>query len=525
MSISSRITSIQEHIGDIYDTLELGGADLTNTNKNLENVSPVLQQKYLDYMNNGTQEIWNNWEKVTGTGKQVTLNNTVQAPMDLGVKGDTFQQSYTGKNKLNVPKEFSINTSATISISLSAGTYHLTCDEVTLGGTNPIIIVVNGGAYPAFYAINTNTNTTFTTTSDISSVTFYSNGYSYPASQGITSTVKNLMISSSGGNYEPYCGGTASPNPSYPQSIQNVTGDVEVLVQNKNLFDFANYTYDKTIQSAYRFIEIKNIKPNTRYTIYNYNNLTGSGFDNVYLSKSPSYSGISFANLVGASYQFFDTDSTGKAYLCTYASSWTEELWNTFINYFKNAMFVEGTDTATTYTPHQEQTFTFPLGNQRMYLGDYLADDGIHHVRGQVVLDGDENFTTNSAWNGTNTNCYIYALGTTSIDLLSNYFNYKSNAYSNDISGSMSIVWSNNLLLRIDNTLASDVNAFKTWLSTHNTIVEYELAEETVTPYTIEQQTVYNQIKQAKSYMEQTNISGTSDELEPIFEVVALKNI
>ena len=32
--------------------------------------------------------------------------------------------------------------------------------------------------------------------------------------------------------------GTASPSPSYPQEITNVTGDVEVVVNNKNLFDW-----------------------------------------------------------------------------------------------------------------------------------------------------------------------------------------------------------------------------------------------------------------------------------------------
>lgn len=92
MSIASRITSIENHIGDIYDTLELGGAELTNVDKNLFNISPTLKQKLIDYMNNGTQEIWNNWDKVTGTGESVTLNGTIQAPIKLGVGGNTKQE-------------------------------------------------------------------------------------------------------------------------------------------------------------------------------------------------------------------------------------------------------------------------------------------------------------------------------------------------------------------------------------------------------------------------------------------------
>lgn len=102
MSISSRITAMEGHIGDIYDTLELGGADLTNVNKNIVNIDTQLKDRYLDYLNNGTDEIWNNWEKVTATNvNAATLNNTVQAPIKLELKGNTFQQTYTGKNLYN----------------------------------------------------------------------------------------------------------------------------------------------------------------------------------------------------------------------------------------------------------------------------------------------------------------------------------------------------------------------------------------------------------------------------------------
>lgn len=62
----------------------------------------------------------------------------------------------------------------------------------------------------------------------------------------------------------------------------------------------------------------------------------------------------------------------------------------------------------------------------------------------------------------------------------------------------------------ISNTIATTVNEFKTWLSTHNVTVEYELEEEVIVPYTSAQQEVYNQIKQALSYEEQTNISSNT---------------
>ena len=60
---------------------------------------------------------------------------------------------------------------------------------------------------------------------------------------------------------------------------------------------------------------------------------------------------------------------------------------------------LEKGSTATTYTPHKEQTFTFPLGNEKLMLGDYLADDGIHHVRRQATESG-TTITLNDAKSG-----------------------------------------------------------------------------------------------------------------------------
>ena len=92
MSIASRITAMEGHIEDTYDMLEVGGADLTNVDKNLNNMSSIIKERYLDYMNNGTDEIWNNWDKTTQNNvTEPTLNNTIEAPMKIDLKGNTSQ--------------------------------------------------------------------------------------------------------------------------------------------------------------------------------------------------------------------------------------------------------------------------------------------------------------------------------------------------------------------------------------------------------------------------------------------------
>jgi hypothetical protein len=125
-------------------------------------------------------------------------------------------------------------------------------------------------------------------------LTVYSNGWSWGASS-VTSTVENLIITtspiSSIADYEPYVGGTASPNPDYPQEVQTVTGRQVVTITDggsesqeyeinlgKNLFDkdnaniFVGYFYDGspvlTPQSgnANNYVFYVPCEPNTAYS-------------------------------------------------------------------------------------------------------------------------------------------------------------------------------------------------------------------------------------------------------------------
>ena len=91
MSIASRITSIEGHISDIYDSVELTGVDTTDIDKNLVNVPNTLKEGYIDILNNGTDTLYNNFPKVSGEGTSLTLNNTYQAPMRNNLKGNTSQ--------------------------------------------------------------------------------------------------------------------------------------------------------------------------------------------------------------------------------------------------------------------------------------------------------------------------------------------------------------------------------------------------------------------------------------------------
>ena len=167
------------------------------------------------------------------------------------------------------------------------------------------------------------------------------------------------------------------------------------------------------------------------------------------------------------------------------------------------------------YEIHQKQEITFPLEEgQKLYEGSYLAKDGIHNKRKQIkLLSSGGNF-------------FVSNLGTYQVfgktqkgvkkgsRLLSNYFkDYNSVGAIKYTAG----IANNNLADRIyvSNGISTTLDEFKDWLNKcenagRPVILEYELAEEEIIPYTQEQQAVIDKI--LYTYKNVTNIS-VDDEL------------
>ena len=144
------------------------------------------------------------------------------------------------------------------------------------------------------------------------------------------------------------------------------------------------------------------------------------------------------------------------------------------------AQIEQGTQ-ATTYEPYQENILNINLqGNELCSLPNNVKDElVIENGRakiikrvGKVVLNGTEN------WKKEVNNTYISISNAKGNDTptLSNYF--KSVSTTTNVWGDIKFGATNNNLIfykgAIENT---DLAGFKTWLSTHNTQVDYELAE------------------------------------------------
>ena len=182
--------------------------------------------------------------------------------------------------------------------------------------------------------------------------------------------------------------------------------------------------------------------------------------------------------------------------------------------------------TSISYVEHEEQIITFHLEEgQKMYEGSYSADDGIHHKRKQIELDGTENIKIFN-WSTPHEKTTMFSVSniiskkTDSIKLC-NYFKVVKNTVENlnkdeeyclsDITGAIHF--------SISNEIATTVEQFKNWLAQKkqegkSLIVEYDLLEEEIEEYTEEQQEAYNQLQNAKTYKTVTNVFTDNAEVE-----------
>ena len=126
---AEKLTYLNETKTQLKDMLNLGGASLTT--EPFRQYVDTLKNRYLYFMNNGTQEVWDNWEKVVGEGTTITLNNTEEAPMKIDLKGNTSQEGtptpetpqdihiVSGDNSINIVGTNLYNTNDITNSSIS----------------------------------------------------------------------------------------------------------------------------------------------------------------------------------------------------------------------------------------------------------------------------------------------------------------------------------------------------------------------------------------------------------------------
>jgi len=390
---SEKLTYLSGTKDKLKQVINYTGANITNDT--FRSYPEKLYNK-LVYSTYNPNVIWQGLPKVLGEDvSNVSLTPTTSAPMSISLKGNTSQYTTTGKNLLNFPLPFSVsgeqNKFITPVPQLTVGqNYYFVgkCSDGTkLSASNCVFIWYDSLTSHAVKQVNA--NITYTAEDLSSANSFYIYLGSNLAGKTITECmlVKGNYDSSNIPTYEPYTGGSPAPSPSYPYPVNVVSGDNEVDIVGKNLFDigtdltswFATNNNGVRIQST--IDRATATISNNKLTIDSYNNAGYTWISKwIKLNKNTNYiiSGnpTQTFKVLGVNSQLTGTDGT----LITFISSTTPQTFNSgnyeywFVsfypggtgNYFENLQIEVGNE-ATTYSPYTSQTYPIYLPVENIF--------------------------------------------------------------------------------------------------------------------------------------------------------------
>ena len=349
-------------------------------------------------------------------------------------------------------------------------------------------------------------------------------------------------------NYEKY---GESPSPEYPSPIQNLSGDVETNVDNVNILP--QYEETKETQTVNGVTITKN--NDGTYTLDGTSTgivdliLFGSWVSEevkLRLSKGMTYFKTNSSKING--YISFSSKTINKSFSINansyYDNQIIEDVSYAFIRLCTGAgisfnnekvIFELSYDDISNVQANEEQTIVFPLSEgQKMYAESSLEDDGIHHVRNQVELNEIDDWRKDVNQDD-ELDYFYFIVQDLNIDLskVENFYctHFK---YSKDFQNTqcfsatavfvISIKKEFTGIIPSDNTLAR-VAKFKNWLLEQKqagtpVILEYDLKEETIEPYTEEQQEAYNKLQKILTYYPETNVrSNQGAKLKLIYKM------
>ena len=232
----------------------------------------------------------------------IVIDGTAKAPfVDVKMYGDTYQQTYTGKNLFATPAggspsgvTFTLNPDGTYDIRGTATAQAqilIYTDTPWLENGETYTVKANQPLGDVIVRVEAYSNTSYLRTNYIlNSTTQQQTGawngenatkccFVLRVGSGKTVNISGLGIQlekgSTATDFETFCGGIPAPNPSYPQPIQTVTGLQTVEVRGKNLLSsvWETGSYSTTnggkqdVANAYRTAEKIAVQSDTTYIV------------------------------------------------------------------------------------------------------------------------------------------------------------------------------------------------------------------------------------------------------------------
>lgn len=307
----------------------------------------------------------------TASGNPISIADAVEAPLaDFKLKGETSQQTYTGKNLFNAYKITTgggsvvktVDSDGVIWLSNNSYNNGYYSTGITLATFAPKLVA--GQTY-YIYVVNSFQSGGRDYIYLSGSSSFWNTGKSHTVTQAeleggvvvyggyqATTSLKIMITTTADTNWEKYVGGVPAPNPDYPQAVQTVTGENVVRICGKNLFDKSKATLGYRIggdgtpyaDSPYFISDFIPVKANTAYHI-NTANVGGSSAIATYDKDK-----VFIRRILGDGYQNIVTDA--NALYVRFATSQTV---------IDQAQLEQGS-TATTYEPYEGQSYEVNLG-------------------------------------------------------------------------------------------------------------------------------------------------------------------
>lgn len=489
---------------------------------------------------------------------------------ELEIDGVCEQNTTTGKNLLNVPKDLQQIKKGSYSITPVYsngmlkyielnGTFNAWTGYSILGAK----FTLSPGTYvQSFHKKGTFSNGSVYIDSSLSITSIESDNFSKVLSDDLNvskykicvnegTTCNNLKLypmiakEDKASNYEPFTNG-ASPNPDYPQKIKTITNSLKITSCGKNLLkntatsamiNGVNFTVNNdgsvlvngtaTADAIFKIVPIATtfsqnliLSPNKTYVLSDSVGNYTDYFTQVVIQDANENK--SWYNTAG------DIDISTNAIACLYTAQIYVRKDKTLNNVlFKPQLVVK--DSANLFEPYVESLITANLPENE-FIGklddtykdtlraEYFPEEGQYHLMldkkvGKYVFTGNENIVLFSSLNDINQYYYILntCLSTTNqqlnnIYVMSNYFQGVEWQNSWTKNNTITIGWGKRLF--IDSKDFTSIDNLKNFLSTNAVEVYYPLE----TPYTLK----LCVIDMPLSYKKITNILTDSDLLSTI---------
>lgn len=572
-NINEKIDDIEGDIADTYSKQEIDDK-FSEVNEALEDKVDTTvfeeSQNEQDEKIAKAELILSQLPKVTGEGTNISLSPTIEYDLELGYKGDTTQETTAYIN---------VGTWEQGSINGTTGANYIDVANIRTTDFIPVFpnilynisrtiktSYMNFRFYDSSKSFLGTQQTSGMVTTNMQENRMTSNIASMTMTINNTSVAYMRMTDNSNDLSTVYTISTSIPNPSYPSPINVVTGTQEVEICGKNILDFTKALYKNNSSiSAPSDIQANSfsmtgkgtwgneaflykLENNTNYTIsatfksttnaktgfsiYGNNELSVSNLttitSNVNTTLTPNTETRISVSFNSGNYEYIAIRLWNNASGTAFSDNQTMTI--------TNAQLELGS-TATSYEPYTSQSYTLHLGDLELTkIGSYqdyiYYDNGKWYKYGAIgkaVLNGSESWVYNAVSQGSLFRNNTIMTNRKSDGTYSPYSNYykgiPSDQASTRVNGTFYI--NPNLpYLDIMNDSFTNADDFKTWLSTHNTIVNYVLNTPTTTEITNE--TLLSDLEyirnNAMSYSGTTNISSSGN-LPIIVSASALKQL